>query len=62
MVRLKGAGNQPPQPVGELSHVELDLQAHRETAEAKFSEIQSSFESFCSQQSQFRTDILEELR
>lgn len=68
MGRLKGAGPQPlplpgePPLLGEPSHVELDLESHKAAIEAKFSEIQIAFESFCNQQSQFRTDILDKLR
>lgn len=46
----QGGGVPQPQLSGEPSHVEIDLQVHREATEAKFNEIQSSFESFCSQQ------------
>lgn len=63
MGRLKGAGSQPPPPSSDaLNHVEMDFDVHRAATEAKFSEIQNSFESFCNQQSQFRNEIMEELR
>lgn len=62
MVCLKGGGGQPPQASGELSHDEFDLQAYKDATAAKFTEVQNSFEAFCSQQTQFRTDIMEELR
>lgn len=62
MVRLKGGGGQPPQASGELNHDEFELQAYKDATAAKFTEVQNSFEAFCSQQNQFRTDIMEELR
>lgn len=58
MRRLEGAGHQPSPSFGELDHGDLYLEAHRAIIEAKFNEIQSSFVSFYSQQSQFRTKIL----
>lgn len=66
MVR-KAGGNPPPPPPSpphsrELSHVEFDLQIHRDETIAKFSEIQESMESVRAQQNSFRAEILEELR
>lgn len=66
MVR-KAGGNPPPPPPSpphsrELSHVEFDLEIHRDETIAKFSEIQESMESVRAQQNSFRAEILEELR
>lgn len=66
MVR-KGVGpSSTPSHAGELSHVEFDLQIHRDETTAKFTEMQESFESMRAQQqsfqSTFRAEILEELR
>lgn len=65
MVR-KGVGPPPmPSLSGELSHVEFDLQIHRDKTTAKFSKMQESFKTMIAQQqsiqSIFRAEILEQL-
>lgn len=61
MVRQKGdVNNPPPSPVfGELSSLEFDFQVHRDETAAKIGELQSSFAVF---RSEFRAELLEELR
>lgn len=66
---MVGKGVGPPltsSHSGELSHVEFDLQIHRDETTAKFTEMQESFESRRAQQQSFQTtfcaEILEELR
>lgn len=65
MVQHRKAGGNPPQPPPspprtgeELSHVEFDLQVHRDETSARFSEINDLVESMRAQQ----TQILAELR
>lgn len=61
MVR-KGGGNPTPPASVELSHVEFDLQIHRDETTAKFTELQETMASVKAQQSSFQAAILEELR
>lgn len=62
MVRKAGGNPPPPPPSGEISHVEFELQVHRDETTANFSEIRESMESMKAQQNAFRAELLEELR
>ncbi|PRQ38519.1 hypothetical protein RchiOBHm_Chr4g0414861 [Rosa chinensis] len=64
MVKLKGAGGggSVPQASGELSHVEFDLQVHKDETAARFSELQMTLNVYQESLNSFRTELMKELQ
>ncbi|KAM5554117.1 hypothetical protein ABKV19_026048 [Rosa sericea] len=63
MVKQKGTGGGAlAQGSGELSHVEFELQIHKDHTTAKFDELQTTLNVYQEALNSFRTEMLEELR
>ncbi|XP_061993693.1 uncharacterized protein LOC133711607 [Rosa rugosa] len=70
MVKLKGPGAKPPSPPhvsGELSHLEFELQVHRDETSARLDEMQATLhanfqDSMASSFANFKSVLLDEMR